>query len=70
MVLARQAANKPKGVMVVRFLIGFMLGFMLGASIGLAFAPEPGERTRAKVAERMRERAHGSMGEPMEETRE
>jgi hypothetical protein len=54
--VVKQAA---KEVMAVRFLIGFMLGFMIGASVALAFAPEPGERTRAKWMGRMRERNHG-----------
>ena len=49
--------------MAVRFLIGFMLGFMIGASVALAFAPEPGERTRAKWMGRMRERHQGFPGE-------
>jgi gas vesicle protein len=46
-------------VKAVRFLIGFLLGFMIGASVALAFAPEPGERTRAKWMGRMRERHEG-----------
>jgi gas vesicle protein len=49
--------------MAVRFLIGFLLGFMIGASVALAFAPEPGERTRAKWMGRMRERHQGLPGE-------
>jgi gas vesicle protein len=53
--------------MVVKFFIGFLLGLIIGASVGLAFAPEPGARTRAKVMERMKERGQGS---PMERTTE
>lgn len=49
----------------MKFFIGFLLGLTVGASIGLAFAPEPGARTRAKVMDRMREKTQGS---PMEET--
>ena len=57
--------------MVVRFFIGFLLGLMVGASIGLAFAPEPGVRTRAKVMEKMKERTQGGpMEEAMEEMHE
>jgi gas vesicle protein len=52
--------------MAVRFFIGFLLGFMIGASVALAFAPEPGERTRAKWMGRMRERG-GSPAEDMPE---
>jgi len=59
--------------MTVRFFFGFLLGILVGASVGLAFAPEPGARTRAKVMERMKERTQGSMEEmhgTMEEMRE
>ncbi len=55
----------------MKFFIGFLLGLTVGASIGLAFAPEPGARTRAKVMDRMREKTQGSpMEEAMDEMRE
>ena len=55
----------------MKFFIGFLLGLTVGASVGLAFAPEPGVRTRAKVMEKMKERTQGgSMEEAVEEMHE
>jgi len=36
------------------FLAGVLVGALVGAAIGLLFAPEPGEETRERVAERAR----------------
>ena len=44
--------------MKMRFLMGFLFGMMLGASVALAFAPQPGTRTRQQLWERVRDRAH------------
>jgi gas vesicle protein len=55
--------------MAMRFLFGFFLGFLIGATLALALAPQPGIETRARVIERMRERAHkdaGAVDEAME----
>ncbi len=37
------------------FLAGVLVGALIGAALGLAFAPEPGEETRGRVAEKARE---------------
>jgi gas vesicle protein len=36
------------------FLAGILVGALIGAALGLLFAPEPGEETRERVAERAR----------------
>jgi gas vesicle protein len=37
------------------FLAGVLVGTLIGAALGLAFAPEAGEDTRGRVAEKARE---------------
>jgi gas vesicle protein len=37
------------------FLAGVLVGALIGAALGLAFAPEAGEETRNRVAEKARE---------------
>ena len=49
----------------MRFILGFTFGLLVGASIALAFAPQPGTETRAKIAERVRAR-RGADQEPAE----
>ncbi|MDZ4278950.1 MAG: YtxH domain-containing protein [Dehalococcoidia bacterium] len=43
--------------MTLRFIVGFLLGVVLGVSLALALAPQPGEATRHKIWEKVRERA-------------
>lgn len=42
--------------MTIRFILGFLIGLLLGASIALAFAPQPGEHTRHRLWQKVRER--------------
>ena len=37
------------------FLAGVLVGVLIGAALGLVFAPEPGEETRERVAQKARQ---------------